>query len=240
MLALTLSLSFSACMSSPLPFAFHCTDLPGRHTACSLSGSGDVLHLLSDQRERVQPALVHDQVVPQHVVFTSCNVTMSDVYCRPECRCLKYSLWNSSKDAGVAGELERQQLLHQTGRPSLCSRVKLQDHTSTSLQAFTFSNVADNVQHFTCGGHHAWNCCPAPGQRSKPTFMIRASTTAEFFMAFLKFVSNCLVYYNMTGSQSFHAPFADAPSLPGFPHTSGLNFGLVGRDHRRARRTNGT
>ena len=46
-LAFTLPLDILAFLAD------HCTDLHGRHTACSLSGSGDVVHLLSRFRERV-------------------------------------------------------------------------------------------------------------------------------------------------------------------------------------------
>ena len=61
------------CTRSPVSLTqlpFNGTDLRGRLTACSISGSADdVLHLLSDFEEHVLTAQVHGQSVPRDVVL---------------------------------------------------------------------------------------------------------------------------------------------------------------------------
>ena len=53
--------------------------------------------------------------------------------------------------------------------------------------------------------------------RVKPMFMTRVPDAAESYMVFVKFLSDCPMHDNMTGSQSFHQPFEDASNLPCFP-----------------------
>ena len=171
---------------------------------------------------RVQPARVHDQVVLQHVVLhvqrhqptlylgmnvDACNLLESQAL-----------FVKQLGRRGVTGELQRQQLLHQTSCPRYRSRVKLQDKPSPGLQASTFCNVANAFPVVVIMSRMCKvKLLSYSGPIFKPCFMTRVSDAAEFFMAFSRYLSNCPMWDNVTGSQSFNAPFADASRLPGYP-----------------------
>ena len=81
--------------------------------------------------------------------------------------------------------------------------IKLQDKPSPCLQAFTFSSIANDVQRFSRGGHHELLSCSGP--TFEPMFKTGVSDAAEFFMGFIRFLSDCAMLDNTTGSQSLHS-----------------------------------
>ena len=190
-----LASSFVVDVPALRPFAFCCTEVHGRHTACSLSCSGDA-HLLSDlgdcSRERssgaamCRPACASSQPALDLVVDV-------DAWYMLEPQALFVELL---KGRGVAGELEGQQLLPQTSCRRLRSVVKLLDMPSPCLPAFIIYSIANDVKHYSRGGHHEQKVHgrAVVSLRSdvlKPMFMTGVSDAAEFVMAFIRFLSNC-------------------------------------------------
>ena len=168
----------------------------------------------------LETARVHDSVVPQRVVLHAQRYQFTLHFVS-----LRHYFLEQFDRRGVAGELQRQQFLYQTScSPDLPRGVKFQDKPSPGLSGLHLLQHCQRCQKLffvvvimsrKCTVEML-SCC---GPTVKPTFTTGVSDAAEFLMAFIRFLSNCPMWDNMTSSQSFHLSVADASSLRSFPHT---------------------
>ena len=186
-------------------FASHCTRLHERHTAYGLPASGDVLHLLSDFEEGVQPAPVHDQSVPQRVVLQvqrhqtalylvlnvdACNLLESQAPKARGTRCRRQTIpaalsANTELSNSLAGPSPGQ---NESSRPSPSRELP-----TTPIVLLLWLGMSGK-----CGVE----LLSFSGPLVKTTFMTGVSDATELFMAFVNF-SCWSMCSNMTSSQWF-------------------------------------